>query len=218
MLLKNDIRRVPLLVLALFILALGIVLVKQSSLGLDAWGVFHEGISNVTGLSFGLGIEIVGYIILTLSLFIKIYPGIGTVLNIFLVGKFVDLLLNFQILNNIDRIEYKVLVFIVGYLALNFGRALYISCNLGSGPRDGLFIGIVKITKIDVKYVKPFIEIIVFVIGVLYGGTFGIGTILLVVFSGYFVGMFFKLLGYDPKSRTNSNFLMYFNKNKEISN
>lgn len=208
--LKQDLKRVPLLILALFILSLGIVLVKQSGLGLDPWGVFHEGMTNLTGLSFGMVIEIIGYLILLFSLLIKIYPGIGTVLNIFLVGKFIDLLLetNLFIANDVT----KYLYFIIGFIVLCFGRALYISCNLGSGPRDGLFVGIVRFTKIDVKYVKPGIEIIVFIIGVLYGGTFGVGTILLMFLSGYLVEYFFKFLKYDPKTRTSSNLILYFKK------
>jgi len=204
----RDLKRVPLLVLALFILALGIVLVKQSNLGLDPWGVFHEGMTNLTGLSFGMVIEVIGYIILAFSLLIKIYPGIGTVTNIFVVGKFIDLLLetNWFVADGINRYIY----FVIGFIILCFGRALYISCNLGSGPRDGLFVGIVRFTKIDVKYVKPAIELIVFIIGVIYGGTFGFGTILLMFLSGYLVQYFFKLLKYDPKTKNHSSLALYF--------
>ncbi|QVK20224.1 membrane protein [Mycoplasmatota bacterium] len=208
--LKRDIKRVPLLVFALFVLSLGIVLLKQSGIGLDPWGVFHEGMSDVTGIKFGAIIEIIGYIILVFSFFLKIYPGIGTVLNIFLVGKFIDLLLESNLFEISDSVIMQLLFFIVGFIVLNFGRALYISCNLGAGPRDGLFVGVVKFTKIDVKYVKPAIEIIVFTIGVIFGGTYGIGTLILMLFSGYFVDVFFKLFKYDPKTKTNSNILSYF--------
>lgn len=207
---KRDIKKVPLLVFALFILSLGIVLLKQSGLGLDPWGVFHEGMSNLTGLSFGLVIEIIGYVILILSLIIKIYPGIGTVINIFVVGKFIDILLNSNVF--IPNEVTKYLFFIAGFIILCFGRALYISCNLGSGPRDGLFVGLVKITKVDVKYIKPAIEIVVFSAGVLYGGTYGIGTILLMFFSGYIVEFFFNILKYDPKTKNHSSLNLYFKK------
>lgn len=210
--LVNDLKKVPSLVLALFILALGIVLVKQSGLGLDPWGVFHEGMTNLTGLSFGLVIELIGYAILLFSLIIKIYPGIGTITNIFLVGKFCDLLLESNWFNPTGNEKY--LYFIVGFIVLNFGRSMYISKNLGSGPRDGLFVGVVKFTKIDVKYVKPGIELIVFTLGVIYGGTFGVGTLLLMFLSGYFVEFFFKVLKYDPKTKTASNLLQYFKKKK----
>lgn len=210
--LLNDLKRVPLLVIALFILSLGIVLVKQSGLGLDPWGVFHEGMSNLTGLKFGFLIEMIGYAILLFSLLIKIYPGIGTVSNIFLVGKFIDWMLDSNLFIANDTTKY--IYFVVGFFVLNFGRSLYISCNLGSGPRDGLFVGVVKFTKIDVKYVKPAIELVVFTIGIIYGGTFGIGTLLLMFLSGYVVQYFFKLLKYDPKTKNHSNLAMYFRKAK----
>ena len=210
----NDVKKIPLLVLALFILALGIVLVKESNLGLDPWGVFHEGMSNLTGLSFGMVIELIGYIILLLSLLIKIYPGIGTVINILIVGKFIDFLLETNLFVSGEVTKY--LFFIVGFVILCFGRALYISCNLGSGPRDGLFVGIVKFTKIDVKYIKPSIELIIFILGVLYGGTYGVGTVLLLFLSGYLVEYFFKLLKYDPKTKSHSSIFLYL-KNQKAS-
>ncbi len=208
----KDLKKVPSLILALFILALGIVLVKQSGLGLDPWGVFHEGMSNLTGLSFGVIIEYIGYIILILSLFIKIYPGLGTILNILLVGKFCDLLLDSNWFEPTGAERY--IYFILGFLVLNFGRAMYISRNLGSGPRDGLFVGVVKFTQIDVKFVKPGIELIVFTLGIIYKGTFGVGTLLLMFASGYFVEFFFRVLRYDPKTKTASNVFLYFKKQK----
>jgi len=210
MLLSKDIKKIPRLILALFILSLGIVLIKQSKFGLDPWGVFHEGLDVVSVLSFGVIIQVLGVLILILSLFIKIYPGIGTVLNIGLVGWFIDLLLRIDILQIPSSIYLRVIFFVLGFLVLNFGRSMYISCNLGAGPRDGLFVGIVKITQIDVKYVKPAIELIVFVAGVLLGGTWGFGTLILIIVSGYFVELFFKVLKYDPKQRTHSSINMYF--------
>ncbi len=210
--LKRDLMKIPLLIIALFILSLGIVLLKQSGVGLDPWGVFHEGLNKVTGIPFGKTIELVGYVILLFSLLIKIFPGIGTILNIFLVGKFIDLLLKSNWFQTSEQLWMQLLYFAGGFVILSFGRALYISCNLGAGPRDGLFVGLVRFTKIDVKYVKPAIEVIVFTIGIIFGGTFGVGTLVLMFTSGYAFEFFFKLLKYDPKTTTNSNIFTYFKK------
>ena len=88
---------------------------------------------------------------------------------------------------------------------MTFGRSLYISTRLGPGPRDGLFVGLSRITKVDVKYIKPTIEMSVLLLGFLLGGIVGYGTVFLIITSGYMVQYFFKILHFDPKTETQSS-------------
>ena len=208
-LLKNDLKKLPVLFIGFIFLSFGIVLTKRSDLGMDAWGIFHQGLSVKLGISFGLIIIYFGLIVLVLSvLFLKTKIGIATILNVLIVG----LIINFfdNLITYIpDTTLEKVLVIVVGLVTLSFGRSLYISSRLGAGPRDGIFVGLSRITKIDVKYVKPAIEFTVLIIGVLLGGTFGFGTIFLIITSGYLVQYFFKLLNFDPKTSSQSRLIDY---------
>ena len=92
---------------------------------------------------------------------------------------------------------------------MTFGRSLYISTKLGPGPRDGIFVGLSRITQIDVKYVKPAVEFTVLAIGFALGGIVGIGTLTSMLFSGYLVQYYFKKLGFNPKIENQRNLKEY---------
>jgi len=210
--LKLDLKKFPILFLGFIFLSVGVMLTKRAELGMDSWGVFHLGISNNIDLSMGQVIQIVGAIILLLSvIFLKTKIGFGTILNVAFVGYLIDYSDEIYTFFPNSTIE-KVLIFTFGLLFITFGRSLYISAKLGAGPRDGLFVGLSRITQIDVKYVKPAIEFTVLVSGYILGGPVGFGTIFLIVTSGYLVQYFFKILNFNPKVENQRKFSDYFTK------
>lgn len=208
--LGEDLKKLPKLLLGFWILAFGLVLMKKAQLGLNAWGVFHEGLSIQTGISFGKIIQIVGIVLLVLCLLIKIYPGIGTLLNILIIGTFVDWIDLFMTIDVLDSWPLRITFFSIGLLFNTYGTALYIMCELGKGPRDGLFMGLSKVTGISIKYIRPMIEIVVLVIGFLFGGIVSVGTIIVALTSGYLVQHFFAFHKYDPKEAKQRKFRDYF--------
>lgn len=210
-LLKKDIKRVPYLLLGFVLLGLGIYLTKLSLLGMSSWSVLHDGIAkNISGASFGIVTQVLGLVILGLSVvFLKTKVGIGTLLNVLLVGPIVDLFeIIYPTMNEAFVLRFIALIF--GVLFTTIGRSLYIASRLGPGPRDGLFVGLARVTKFQVKYIKITIEFIVLGIGILLGGTAGIGTAILIVVSGYLVQFFFKVFKFDPKQVKQSNLVEYF--------
>ncbi|MBN2605012.1 MAG: membrane protein [Bacilli bacterium] len=212
----EDIKRIPILLLGFIILSLGLMLTIRANIGNTSWSVFHQGVSMQTGLSFGIVTQLFGVIFLIISIvFLKTKIGIGTILNVAIIGFIIDgsdLAYTFIPTTVIE----KSLMFTVGILFTTFGRAMYISARLGAGPRDGIFVGLSRVTKIDVKYVKPGIELIVLVIGFFLGGVVGIGTLISMIISGYLVQFFFKLLQFDPKTEKQSNLLVYFKQNEKF--
>lgn len=215
LLFKEDLKRIPMLFLGFVTLAFGIYLTKLSLLGLSSWGVFHDGVSIVTHLPFGVVTQLLGLSILVISMILlKTKVGLGTLLNIVFVGWFIDL---FDMLYKVmpENLILQFIVLIAGVLLTTLGRSIYIASKLGPGPRDGLFVGISRMTKIQVKYVKITIELIVLLIGILLGGKAGIGTVIIVVVSGYIVQFFFKTFHFDPTSKKQSNILDYGFQNNE---
>ncbi len=208
-LLKQDLKRIPILFIGFIFLSFGIVLTKRSDLGMDAWGIFHQGLSVRFDISFGLVVLYFGLFVLVLSvLLLKTKIGIGTILNVMIVGLMIDFVDNLFKYIPSTTLE-KTIVLVIGLVTLSFGRSLYISARLGAGPRDGVFVGLSRITKIDVKYVKPAIEFAVLIIGVLLGGTIGFGTIFLIIVSGYLVQYFFKVMHFDPKAESQRRLIDY---------
>jgi uncharacterized membrane protein YczE len=213
--LQEDIRRIPRLLVGLITLAIGIYLTKISNLGLAPWGVFHDGLDHVTGLGFGVITQLVGLLVLILSFVLfRTKVGLGTFLNVALVGPIIELLERFQ--GQLDTVPIQIPVFIFGFVLMTFGRSLYISSELGQGPRDGLFVGIARTTRFQVKHIKPAIELTVLIIGTILGGRMFFGTLIIVLFSGYFVQGFFKLLRFDPKHARQHSIHEYFLKQESM--
>ncbi len=185
---------------------------------MNAWGIFHQGLSVKLNLSFGLVTFLIGLVILGFSMLIlKSRVGIGTVLNIAVVGLMIDLS-DYLYTYIPDTTTKKIIVMLFGLVIMTFGRSLYISTRLGPGPRDGLFVGLSRITKIDVKYIKPTIEMTVLLLGFLLGGLVGYGTVFLIITSGYMVQFFFKILHFDPKAEVQRGFNDYFSSIKKGTN
>jgi uncharacterized membrane protein YczE len=73
----------------------------------------------------------------------------------------------------------------VGGVALcGLASAMYIGAQLGRGPRDGLMTGLARRTGRSLRLVRTSLEIAVVVLGVLLGGSIGLGTVLYALLIG----------------------------------
>lgn len=211
----EDLKKTPILFIGFLVMSIGIVLIRISDLGLFPWGVLHDGMSQVLPLTFGQITSYFGFVILLFSVvFFKTNVGPGTFLNILLVGPIIDTLEKILTFSS-NSLLINVLFFMTGLVLMALGKAVYISTKLGAGPRDGLFVGVSRVFQVEVKYVKPIIEIIVLVIGYFLGGVVGVGTIITMTVSGYIIQQFFSILHFDSKIDRQRNFIDYF-KDEEV--
>ncbi|MER2090238.1 MAG: YitT family protein [Sporosarcina sp.] len=168
----------------MLILSLGISMtIKGQKLGIGPWDVLHVGLNNNFGLTIGTWGIITGFIIIiSTAIALKEWPRFGTWLNLVLIGVFIDLF-NW-LLPDISSMGAQLLIFSTGVIVMGYGVGIYISPNIGAGPRDGLMLVLVKKTGASVKKVRTTIEVIVAIIGWLFGGPIGIGTVLIALFLG----------------------------------
>jgi uncharacterized membrane protein YczE len=175
----GPVARAVWLVTGLFLGAIGILCFLEARLGLPPWDVLHQGIARKTPLSFGAANEVVGVIVLILAGALGARVWIGTVANAVLVGLFIILL---QPLHTVQALGDWPLVPRIGLLVFGLacfgvGTAFYIGANLGAGPRDSLMLVGSKRTGIRIGAMRAMLEITVLLIGVLLGGTVGLGTV-----------------------------------------
>lgn len=187
--------RLMILLAGLFLYALGISLTVRANIGFSPWDVLHQGISNITGLSFGSISTLVGVTIVILNAFFKEKIGIGTIANSILIGVFLDVLL--PLIPKASSFVLGIPMMLGGLCVIGFATAVYISVGLGSGPRDGLMLVITKKSKKDIALVRNGIELIVTTLGYLLGGPVGLGTLITVLTVGYFVKFAFRLTKFD---------------------
>jgi uncharacterized membrane protein YczE len=189
--------RLAIITAGFFLFAFGIVLNLRSGLGLGPWDVLHQGISRHTPITFGQANQVVGALVVLIGLSLRVRPGLGTVLNVLLIGFFVDRILATGMVPAAGPhgVPAQLLMDAAGVLVVGLGTGIYIRSSLGAGPRDGLMLGIHRITGMRVGLSRAALELTVTVAGFLLGGTVGIGTILFALGVGPAVEVGFRLFG-----------------------
>lgn len=195
-------RRLIQLLWGLALYGFSMALMLRANLGLDPWDVLHQGLAPRIGLRFGMTVNLVGLVVLLLWIPLRQRPGIGTVLNIIVIGTVVDLAL--PILPTPAHYPLRFLFLIAGVVLNGIAGGAYIGAGLGPGPRDGLMTGVARRTGWPIKIVRTAIELAVLATGWLMGGTVGVGTVLYALTIGWVVHYalpFFTLVRKDPGPR-----------------
>lgn len=178
-------RRLLQLNCGLVLYGFSMALMLRANLGLDPWDVLHQGIAPRLGLSFGMTVNLIGLIVLLLWIPLAQRPGIGTILNIIVIGTAVDLSLLMIPTPTGYVLRFMFLAF--GIVLNGIAGGAYIGAGLGTGPRDGLMVGLCARTGWPVKTVRTGIELAVLLVGWLLGGTLGVGTVLYALTIGWVV-------------------------------
>jgi uncharacterized protein len=184
--------RVLILFFGLAVFGLGDSLLIQGNVGNAPWTVFAQGLTIKTGLSIGWATFTISTIVLLIWIPLKERPGFGTLSNIVLIASFIEI--GTKIFPLQHSIVLGILFDFIGIALVGIGSALYITCGLGPGPRDGAMTGIHYKTGIRVGRVRLGIELTVLVIGWALGGTVGIGTALFALLIGQSVAIFLGVL------------------------
>ncbi|MBN2898431.1 MAG: hypothetical protein JXO44_06635 [Clostridia bacterium] len=185
------------LIFGLFLYAVGIVITLNAHIGYAPWDVFHVGFAKMTGISIGTASIIAGAVIGILALFLGEKLGLGTILNMFLIGIFLDLILALQILPTATNMLLGIMMLIVGLFVIAFATYFYIGSAFGAGPRDSLMVALTRKTNMPVGICRGIIELLAVVVGWRLGGMVGIGTIISALCIGICVETTFKLLKFD---------------------
>lgn len=170
--------RIARCVFGLALFGVGIALILQADLGAAPWDVFHSGVSELTGIPVGTVIILTGIALLLFWIPLREQPGLGTVLNAVEIGLVVDLVLPW--IPEPDSLLVRFPMMLGGVVLIGIGSGFYIGAGLGPGPRDGLMTGLsrqrVAGRTVSIRLARTGIEVVVLTIGVLLGGSIGIGT------------------------------------------
>jgi uncharacterized membrane protein YczE len=185
--------------LGLMIYGLAVSMVVNAKIGIPPWDVFAQGISIQLNTSYGIASIIVSTIVLIAWIPLKVKPGIGSIMNAILIGLWADFWTQF--LPKFDFYLGNLALFLLGMCTVAFATGLYITSNLGSGPRDGLILGLQRKLGWKVWQVRTLVEVLVLGIGWIMGGQVREGTLIFALCIGYLMQASLKFFKYDPKSR-----------------
>ena len=175
-------RRATQLATGLVLYGVSIATMLSAGLGVDSWDVFHQGLSQLTGVSFGWVVNGVSVLVLLAWIPLRQRPGPGTVANALVVGLVADAALT--VLPRPEPLPWQLLMLVGGIVANGIATGLYIGAGLGPGPRDGLMTGLAARTGRSIRLVRTLIELSVLAAGWLLGGPVGLGTVLYAVSIG----------------------------------
>ena len=207
---KGYIKRFAMLMGGLIIAAYGVSMTAVSNLGVSPWDVFAQGLALKlsamlgTTILMGTTIKWTGWVVLILSIALKEKVGFGTIIDIMIVGSFINFYLTSGIVPNPESIVLRFVLLIAGFVVWSFGIYLYLAAELGAGPRDGLMAALAK-RNIPVSLAKNSIEAVVFVIGWVMGGTVGVGTVIAVFIMGYLIKFWFAVFKFDIAQAKNES-------------
>ena len=174
------------LVTGLAVFGLGEALVVKGGLGVSPWTVLAQGLALRLGWSIGWTTLLVGATVLLLWIPLRERPGPGTLLNILVISGTLGVAV--ATLPTPTALGLRVAAVLLGVALVGVGSGMYLTCNLGPGPRDGWMTGIHHRTGWPVARVRFAIEAVVLASGWLIGGTVGVGTLLFGTLVGPSVG------------------------------
>ncbi|CAM4414438.1 YczE/YyaS/YitT family protein [Paenibacillus tarimensis] len=180
----------------LFILSSGVVLMIKSNVGIAPWDALNVALSERIGLTVGSWVFIVGGILIFVNSIIRRrVPNLTGLIPILIIGLFVDLL-NLGLLSSMEvqPLVLRWVLFVGGLSVLALGIVIYLRASLPTVPNDELMLAITERTGWGIHVTKTIGEIAAFILAVMWQGPVGLGTIIVVLCLGLFVGLFDQLL------------------------
>ena len=190
---NQSLQRFLILIFGLTLFGIGEAFLVITSLGNSPWVVLSEGISLNSNLNIGQATFFVSLMVLFFWIPLKQKPGFGTLANMVVIAAAIEL--GLLIIPEVNNLALKVFYVLFGILLVGIGSALYITCGLGTGPRDGLMTGLHYRTGVRVGRVRLGIEVVALTTGALLGGSLGVGTALFALLIGQSVAISLGVLG-----------------------
>ncbi len=173
------------LIASLIIMGIGDGLLLLSNLGSAPWTILAQGVALQGGFSVGWASLAISLLVMLCWIPLKLKLGIGTILNVIVIAFFLGITVRF--LPPPDYLLSRFAFALLGILLFGIGTALYLTCHQGTGPRDGLMVGLCQHYHWKIGIVRTAIEITACIFGFLLGGTLGIGTLMFALGIGWVV-------------------------------
>jgi uncharacterized membrane protein YczE len=160
----------------LMLFGLGEGLLIVSFTGASPWSVLAQGLSLNVNLSIGMLTFLISVTVLILWIPLGQKLGMATILNALIIALMIDFCIKY--VPTPSNYFNQLILAVISVITVGIGGGIYLVANLGAGPRDGLMVGLQKLTNFPIAAVRATLEISVVSVGWYLGGTVGIGTIL----------------------------------------
>ena len=195
---RKMISRLARLLLGLFLYALGIAVTMKANIGYAPWEVFHAGVGKAVGMSIGNVSILTGLAIVLVAFLLGEKLGLGTVLNMVLIGVFLDAILSLGLIPTMESWIPGLAMLAAGLFTISLASFFYIGSGFGAGPRDSLMVALRRKTGLPIGLCRGGVELAAVLVGWLLGGMLGLGTVVSAFAIGLCVQLTFRVLRFDP--------------------
>ena len=189
---RPSLRTFVILQIGLWIFGTGEAFFIAAGLGVSPWTVLAQGVSLQTNWSVGVSTFVVSVAVLLLWWPLRERPGLGALSNAVVIAIAIDVMT--PVLSGFESDWIRPVWVLIGVALIGLGSGLYLTANLGPGPRDGLMTGIQRRSGKPIGWVRAGIEILVLVAGWFLGGSVGVGTVVFALGVGHSVAVFLSLM------------------------
>ncbi|HEY4333499.1 MAG TPA: hypothetical protein VGM78_13040, partial [Ilumatobacteraceae bacterium] len=200
--LTDWINRLTRCIAGLALFGVGDAMILQASLGAAPWDMLHKGIANHLGIEIGWVIQGMGLLVLLVWIPLRQRPGVGTILNALEIGLVVDLVQPHLL--DTHRLLPRIALLVAGVVIVAVGSGFYIGAGLGTGPRDGLMLGLSRRGP-SLRLARTLIELAVGIGGLALGVRPGVGTLIFLIGIGPLVQLFLPRMSLPPRRPADSD-------------
>lgn len=186
-------RRLALLLAGCVVLGTGVGLLLGADLGSDGYSTLVNGVATALDTEFWIANLGVGVLFVALAATRKVFPGIGTVVQVFLVGATVSVALD--VLGSPDDLGARIAFLVLAFPVLALGIATYLGSQTGAGPAEAAALA--WDPPVPFRWTYSAVQGGGALIGWLLGATVGVGTIAVIVLLGPLVDLLARLLHLD---------------------
>ena len=185
--------RVLLLFAGCIVLGVGVALLLTADLGSDGYSTLVNGVSIALDIEFVLANVAISVIFVAMAAARRVYPGLGTVVQVLVVGFTVSVLLD--LLETPDAMGARIALLVVAFPVLALGIAAYLGSQTGAGPTEAAALA--WDPPVPFKWSYSIVQGGGALVGWLLGATIGVGTIAVIVALGPLVDLVARLLRLD---------------------
>lgn len=186
-------RRTAMLVVGCVVLGIGVALLLAADLGSDGYSTFVNGLSITTGVDFWVVNLVVGVVLVALAALRRVYPGVGTVVQVVLVGVTVSVVLD--LIETPDALGWRTALLAAAFPVLAVGIALYLGSHTGAGPAEAAALA--WDPPVPFKWSYSVVQGGGALGGWLLGATVGFGTLAVILLLGPAVDLAARMLSLD---------------------
>lgn len=180
----DVVRRVVQLFVACATLGVGVALLLDARLGSDGYSTLVNGLTLASGWDFAVVNLLIGVSFVLMAWFRRKPPGVGTVVQVVVVGVVVSAIL--PLLPEPDAWPGKAAELGLAFLVLCVGVAGYLATDLGAGPAEAAALAWEP--PVPFRWSYTAVQVTGALVGWLGGADVGPGTFLVVLLIGPVVG------------------------------